>query len=162
LRLVKSAKNDTITSYISVTISGSNKQLTQTIMANSLTYKGTELQVGDTVAVDYRIKESDNKERIQQFKGILLSITGTLLSKMITVRKMSKMGVGIERIFPVESPFISAIKMEKKSTYSKAKLYFLEDLSDQNLRQKLYKQKKSVVKRNVLSKSKSTITKKSK
>lgn len=131
-------------------------------MANSLTYKGTELQVGDTVAVDYRIKESDNKERIQQFKGILLSITGTLLSKMITVRKMSKMGVGIERIFPVESPFISAIKMEKKSTYSKAKLYFLEDLSDQNLRQKLYKQKKSVVKRNVLSKSKSTITKKSK
>lgn len=131
-------------------------------MANSLTYKGIDLQVGDTVAVDYRIKESDNKERIQQFKGILLSITGTLLSKMITVRKMSKMGVGIERIFPVESPFISAIKMEKKSTYSKAKLYFLEDLSDQNLRQKLYKQKKSVVKRNVLSKSKSTITKKSK
>jgi large subunit ribosomal protein L19 len=131
-------------------------------MANSLTFKGTELQVGDTVAVDYRIKESDNKERIQQFKGILISITGTLLSKMITVRKMSKMGVGIERIFPVESPHISAIKMEKKSTYSKAKLYFLENLSDQNLRQKLYKQKKSVVKRNVLSKSKPTITKKSK
>lgn len=130
-------------------------------MANSLIYKDTHLQVGDAVTVDYRIKESDNKERIQQFKGILIGITGTTKeTKMITIRKMSKMGIGVERIFPVESPFIAAISMDKKSTYSKAKLNFLEDLSDQNLRQKLYKQRKSTVKRHVSSQSKSPKTEK--
>ncbi|MBP6994241.1 50S ribosomal protein L19 [Candidatus Woesebacteria bacterium] len=126
-------------------------------MANSITYQETHLQVGDTVAVDYRIKENDNKERIQQFKGILIAIKGTTrTSRMITVRKMSKMGIGVERIFPIESPFISAIKMEKKSTYTKAKLYFLEDLSDQNLRKKLYKQRKLSAKKNVGTKAKTT------
>lgn len=130
-------------------------------MANSLIFKEIQLQVGDTVAVDYRIKESDNKERIQQFKGILIAIKGTSkATKMITVRKISKMGIGVERIFPVESPFVSAITLVKKSTYSKAKLYFLENLSDQNLRQKLYKQKKSVVRRNVSPKEQSTKTEK--
>lgn len=133
-------------------------------MANSLVYKDAELQVGDTVTVDYRIKESDDKDRIQQFKGILISIKGTSPeTKMITVRKVSKMGIGVERIFPVQSPFVAAIRLEKKSTYSKAKLYFLEDLSDQNLRQKLYKQRKAVVKRhNAPSKSKTPDSKKSK
>jgi large subunit ribosomal protein L19 len=130
-------------------------------MANSLIFKEIQLQVGDTVAVDYRIKESDNKERIQQFKGILIAIKGTSkATKMITVRKISKMGIGVERIFPVESPFVSAITLVKKSTYSKAKLYFLENLSDQNLRQKLYKQNKSVVRRNVSPKKQSTKTEK--
>lgn len=124
-------------------------------MANSFSYHNSVLQVGDTVSVDYRIKESDNKERIQQFKGILISIKGTSpQTKMITIRKISKSGVGVERIFPVESPFVAAITLDKKSTYSKAKLYFLENLSDQNLRQKLYKQKKSVVRRNVTTKPK--------
>lgn len=132
-------------------------------MANSIKYKETHLQVGDTVVVDYRIKESDNKERIQQFKGILIAIKGTTReSRMITVRKMSKMGIGVERIFPIESPFIAAISVDKKSTYSKAKLYFLENLSDQNLRKKLYKQKKSVSKKHVDSKTKAPKTKKSK
>lgn len=132
-------------------------------MANSIKYKETHLQVGDTVVVDYRIKESDNKERIQQFKGILIAIKGTTReSRMITVRKMSKMGIGVERIFPIESPFIAAISVDKKSTYSKAKLYFLENLSDQNLRKKLYKQKKSVTKKHVDSKTKASKTKKSK
>lgn len=131
-------------------------------MANSFTYKNNVLQVGDTVAVDYRIKESDNKERIQQFKGILISIKGTSpQTKMVTLRKVSKSGVGVERIFPVESPFVAAITLDKKSTYSKAKLYFLENLSDQNLRQKLYKQKKSVVRRNVATKSKPSKSEKS-
>jgi len=126
-------------------------------MANSLIYKDIQLQVGDTVAVDYRIKESDNKERIQQFKGILIAIKGTSkATKMVTVRKISKMGIGVERIFPVESPFIAAITLVKKSTYSKAKLYFLENLSDQNLRKKLYKQKKTVIRKNVAPKAQSS------
>lgn len=125
-------------------------------MANSFSFKDTTLQVGDTIAVDYRVKESDDKERIQQFKGILTAIKGESAdTRMITVRKISKSGVGVERIFPTASPFVAAISLEKKSTYSKAKLYFLEDLSDQQLRQKLYKQKKSVVRRNAKSSTKS-------
>lgn len=123
-------------------------------MANSLTYKGAQLQVGDTIVVDYKIKEADGKERIQPFKGILTAIKGsTPETKMCTVRKMSKSGVGIERIFPVQSPFVADITLDKKSTYQKAKLYFLENLSDQQLRQKLYKQKKAVVNKHAPKKS---------
>lgn len=126
-------------------------------MANSFKYKESQLQVGDTITIDYRIKEADNKERVQQFQGILIAIKGTTAeTKMITVRKLSKSGVGVERIFPLASPFVAAIKLDKKSTYQKAKLYFLENLSDQDLRQKLYKQKKSSTKKNVTRKSAST------
>lgn len=118
-------------------------------MAHSFILKDVSLQVGDTIAVDYRVKESDDKERLQQFKGILIAIKGeSEKTRMITVRKIAKSGVGVERIFPVTSPFVASIALVKKSTYTKAKLYFLEDLSDQQLRQKLYKQKKAVVKRN--------------
>ncbi len=121
-------------------------------MAHTLRFQDTALQVGDTVLVDYRIKEADNKERIQQFKGILISIKGnTTDTRTITVRKLSKSGIGVERIFPVASPYIAKITCDKKSTYNKAKLYFLENLSDQSLRQKLYKQKRTV-KRHALSK----------
>jgi len=125
-------------------------------MANSFKYKESQLQVGDTITIDYRIKEADNKERIQQFQGILIAIKGTTLeTKMITVRKLSKSGVGVERIFPLQSPFVASIKLDKKSTYQKAKLYFLENLSDQDLRQKLYKQNKSSSKKHVTHKSSS-------
>jgi large subunit ribosomal protein L19 len=61
-------------------------------------------------------------------------------NRMITVRKMSKTGVGIERIFPVSSPFIADITLDKASNYKKARLYFIRDLSGQKLRRKLYKQ----------------------
>jgi large subunit ribosomal protein L19 len=131
-------------------------------MSNSIKYKDTQIQVGDTITVDYRIKEADGKERIQQFQGILISIKGnTPETRMFTVRKMSKSGIGVERIFPVASPFIAAIRMDKKSTFQKAKLYFLKNLSDQALRQKLYKQKKPATKRHAVAK-KSTIKSKSK
>lgn len=117
-------------------------------MSNSFKYKDTQIQVGDTLTVDYRIKEADGKERIQQFQGILIGIKGSSSeTRMFTVRKMSKSGIGVERIFPVDSPFVAAVTLDKKSTYQKAKLYFLKDLSDQELRQKLYKQKKPVTKR---------------
>ena len=129
-------------------------------MANSFTYNDKKLQVGDTIVVDYKIKESDGKERIQPFKGILISIKGTTAeTKMFTVRKMSKTGVGVERIFPLASPFVANVTLDKKSTYQKAKLYFLENLSDQQVRQKLYKQKKTVVKKNASRKATTTASK---
>lgn len=110
-------------------------------MANAITYKDKTLSIGDTITIDYRIKESENKERIQQFAGILIKINGMDdATRMITVRKMSKSGVGIERIIPLSSPFIADISINKQSNYSKSKLYFVRDLSNKNLRRKLYKQ----------------------
>ncbi len=116
-------------------------------MANSFLFKETSFQVGDTITVDYRIKDGE-KERIQEFQGILIAIKGGgPESRMFTVRKMSKSGVGVERIIPVNSPFVANITLDKKSSYQKSKLYFLQDLSSQETRQKLYKQKKSAARK---------------
>lgn len=110
-------------------------------MANSFNYKDNTYKVGDTIDIGYKIKEGE-KERIQSFKGILLKIKGnTPINKMITVRKMSNAGIGVERIIPLSSPYISTVSLVKKSNYRKAKLYFLRGLSDQELRSKLYKVK---------------------
>ncbi|QQG43849.1 MAG: 50S ribosomal protein L19 [Candidatus Roizmanbacteria bacterium] len=108
-------------------------------MANSITYKDKQMAVGDTISINYKIKEG-SKERQQLFEGILTKIKGQDgQNRMITVRKVSNVGIGVERIIPLSSPFISGIKLVKKSVYSKAKLYFLRNLSAQKLRQKLYK-----------------------
>lgn len=109
-------------------------------MANAVQYKETSLTIGDTVAVDYKIKESDNKERIQQFSGIIIKIKGNSdATRMITVRKIAKSGTGVERIFPLSSPFIDNISIEKKSEYRKARAYFIRDLSNKKMRHKLYR-----------------------
>ncbi|HRN71412.1 MAG TPA: 50S ribosomal protein L19 [Candidatus Woesebacteria bacterium] len=109
-------------------------------MANAVQYKETSLTIGDTVAVDYKIKESDNKERIQQFSGIIIKIKGDSdATRMITVRKIAKSGTGVERIFPLSSPFIDTITVQKRSDYTKARAYFIRDLSNKKMRHKLYR-----------------------
>jgi len=109
-------------------------------MANSAIYKDITFSIGDTVAVDYKIKEADNKERIQEFSGIVIKIRGaTPENKMFTVRKIAKSGTGVERIFPLVSPFIANIRVDKKSLFSKARAYFIRNLSQKKIRQKLYK-----------------------
>jgi len=111
-------------------------------MANTIQYKETSLGIGDTIAVDYKVREADDKERIQQFSGILLKIRGASeKTRMITVRKISKSGIGVERIFPFASPFINDITLVKKSTFNKARAYFVRALSNKNTRQKLYAEK---------------------
>lgn len=110
-------------------------------MAHSIKYKDETYSVGDTIKVNYRIKEGE-KERVQLFEGILIKINGNSESnRMVTIRKISKSGIGVERIIPLSSPFIESIKLGRKSRYNKAKLYFLQNLSDQQLRRKLYLQK---------------------
>ncbi len=110
-------------------------------MANSVDFQGQIFNIGDTISVHYKLKEGD-KERIQIFKGILIKLKGDKPErKMITVRKMSKTGIAIERIFPLNSPYIDKIIPIKKSSYTKAKAYFIRDLSEQKIRQKLYKSK---------------------
>jgi large subunit ribosomal protein L19 len=111
-------------------------------MSNAISYKEQNLTIGDTVAVDYKIREAEDKVRIQQFSGIVIKIKGNSdETRSITVRKISKSGTGVERIFPLASPFIDNIKVEKKSEFNKARAYFIRDLSNKKLKHKLYKGK---------------------
>ena len=82
---------------------------------------------GDTVTVSYRIKEG-NKERIQQYRGVVIRINGSEDKKRFTVRKVSD-GIGVERIFPIESPFIESITVNKYGKVRRAKLYYLRNLT---------------------------------
>ena len=89
-------------------------------------------QPGDTITVDYRIKEG-NKERIQQYKGVVIRISGEGKKKRFTVRKMSE-NIGVERIFPIESPFIDNITINKYGRVRRAKLYYLRALTGKKAR----------------------------
>ena len=82
---------------------------------------------GDTVTVAYKIKEG-NKERVQLYKGDVISITGHEGMKHFTVRRIAS-GVGVERIFPMNSPFIESITVNKIGSVRRAKLYYLRKLT---------------------------------
>ena len=71
-----------------------------------------ELNSGDSVKVNVKVSEG-NRERIQTFEGVIISINGVGISKTITVRKLS-FGVGVERIFPVHAPIVESIEIEKR------------------------------------------------
>lgn len=108
-------------------------------MANIFTYKDIVFHVGDEVKLNYKIKE-DNKERVQLFDGIVLTVKGSSpYTRMITLRKITRSGIGVERIIPLSSPYIQDIKIAKKSVNRHAKVYYVRLLSDQQLRTKLYK-----------------------
>ena len=89
-------------------------------------------KAGDTVTVAYRIIEG-NKERIQQYRGVVIRISGHGDKKRFTVRKMSE-NVGVERIFPIESPFIESITVNKYGKVRRAKLYYLRALTGKKAR----------------------------
>lgn len=80
-------------------------------------------KAGDTITVHYKIKEGD-KERIQQFSGVVIQRKNEPATASFTVRKMSN-GVGVERIFPISSPFIDKIEVNKVGIVRRAKLYYL-------------------------------------
>jgi len=82
---------------------------------------------GDTISVSVKVIEGD-KERIQQFKGIVMGIKGEGISKSFRVRKISN-GVGVERIFPLHSPKIAKIDVLKEGSVRRAKLYYLRKLT---------------------------------
>lgn len=84
-----------------------------------------EFRVGDTLKVDVRIIEG-NKERIQAFEGVCTERKGAGISETFTVRKKSA-GIGVERIFPVNSPKIDKITVVRKGKVRRAKLRFLRD-----------------------------------
>ncbi len=80
---------------------------------------------GDTVRVHVRLKEAEGeKERIQPFEGVVIGKRGRLASATFTVRRVS-FGIGVERIFPVNSPVISSIEVVRQGSVRRAKLYYL-------------------------------------
>ena len=85
-----------------------------------------DFEPGDTVRVHVKVKEGD-KERIQIFQGIVISRKGGGTRQMFTVRKVSG-GVGVERMFPLYSPSIDRIEVERHGRVRRAKLYYLRDL----------------------------------
>ncbi|SMO63524.1 50S ribosomal protein L19 [Gracilimonas mengyeensis] len=85
-----------------------------------------QFTAGDTVNVHYRVREGE-KERIQQYEGIVLSERGSGPNKTFTVRKVTG-GIGIERVFPLNSPFIAKIEVKKKGKVRRSKLFYLRAL----------------------------------
>lgn len=80
-------------------------------------------QAGDSVTVSYKIVEG-NKERIQEYSGVVIQRRGTGSTETFTVRKMSG-GVGVERIFPFASPFIDSIVVTKRGRVRRARIFYL-------------------------------------
>jgi large subunit ribosomal protein L19 len=107
-------------------------------MANSLTIKDTTINVGDLIKVYYKFKEGD-KLREQVFRGILIAIKGIGNNKMITVRKWTKEKIGVERIFPVHSPYLNKIQLVKKGKVRRAKIYFIRNMSEGEIRRRIFK-----------------------
>ena len=109
------------------------KELIQYVEDNFVEIKQFPVfKAGDTVTVSYRIVEG-SKERIQQFQGVVLQINGTGVTRTFTVRKISG-GVGVERIFPYASPFISEIAVNKRGVVRRARIFYLRNLTGKKAR----------------------------
>ena len=92
-----------------------------------------DFKAGDTVTVTYRIKEGD-KERLQKFRGVVIQMRGMdPFTKTFTVRKVSS-GVGVERIFPFQSPFIDSIEVNKNGKVRRARIFYLRNLTGKKAR----------------------------
>lgn len=93
-----------------------------------------QFRAGDTINVHVRVIEGD-KERTQQFQGVVIGRHGDGLRATFTVRKISN-GVGVERIFPLHSPRVAKIDVVKEGKVRRAKMYYLRDLAAKQIRLK--------------------------
>ena len=102
-----------------------------------------DVRSGDTVKVTQKIKEGD-KFRLQNFRGTVIQISGaTPYTRTFTVRKVSS-GIGVEKIFPYQSPSIEKIEINKYGKVRRARIFYLRDLSGKKAR---IKEKKFVAKK---------------
>lgn len=102
-----------------------------------------EFKAGDTITVTYKIKEGD-KFRLQSFRGVVIQICGaTPYTRTFTIRKISN-GIGVERIFPYESPAIEKIELNKVGKVRRARIFYLRNLAGKKARIK--EAKRAVVK----------------
>lgn len=95
----------------------------QTLTNSQLKEKIPELNIGDTVRVNVKIKEGD-RERIQVFEGTIIARRGGGISESFTVRRVSY-GVGVERVFPVHSPNVAGVEIVRRGKVRRSKLYYL-------------------------------------
>ncbi len=94
-----------------------------------------DFRPGDTVSVAVRVVEGD-KERIQNFQGVVIARRGSGVSETFRVRKISN-GVGVERIFPLHSPIIQNITIVARGSVRRAKLYYLRGMTEKQMRHKI-------------------------
>ena len=94
-------------------------------MAQHLNVKNTSFSVGDTIRVHQKIQEEGDKSRTQIFEGLVIAIKNSQSGKTFTVRKIATGGIGVERIFPIHTPFIEKIETKQAGQVRRAKLYFL-------------------------------------
>jgi large subunit ribosomal protein L19 len=88
--------------------------------------KDYEIEIGDTIRVKVRVVEG-NKEREQAFQGVVIQHRGSGAGETFTVRKISS-GIGVERVFPVQSPNIKSVRVIRKGKIRRAKLFYLRNL----------------------------------
>ncbi|MBQ1906371.1 MAG: 50S ribosomal protein L19 [Bacteroidales bacterium] len=111
--------------------------------ANEKVASYPEFKAGDTITVTSKIKEGD-KFRLQNFRGTVIQISGaTPYTRTFTVRKVSS-GIGVEKIFPYQSPSIEKIEINKYGKVRRARIFYLRDLSGKKAR---IKEKKFVAKK---------------
>ena len=91
-----------------------------------------KFSAGDTVTVHYKIKEG-GKERTQLFKGVVIQRKGKMNTETFTVRKISS-GVGVERIFPVLSPAVEKVEVNKEGSVRRARIFYLRGLTGKKAR----------------------------
>lgn len=103
-----------------------------------------EFKTGDTVNVHYKVREGD-KERIQKFEGLVISRRGSGANQTFMVRKVSAGNIGVERIFPLFSPFIAKIELKKQGDIKRSKLYYLRERQGKSARVKEKEQNQSTV-----------------
>lgn len=116
-------------------------KLVEQSFANEKAAGYPNFKAGDTITVSLKIKEGD-KERLQKFRGVVIQISGsTPFTKTFTVRKISG-GVGVERIFPFQSPSIESIEVNKVGHVRRARIFYLRGLSGKKAR---IKDKKLVI-----------------
>ena len=108
-------------------------KLVEQSFANENVANYPKFKAGDTITVTYRIKEGD-KERLQKFRGTVIQLRGASANtRTFTVRKVAS-GVGVERIFPMESPFIESIELNKVGKVRRARIFYLRELSGKKAR----------------------------
>ena len=91
-----------------------------------------QFSAGDTITVTYKIVEG-SKERLQSYQGVVLQRVGTGATETFTIRKISS-GIGVERIFPINSPFIQSIVLNKRGVVRRARIFYLRNLTGKKAR----------------------------
>ena len=109
-----------------------NMKLVAEVTASQIRNDLPTIAIGDTVVVGVNIIEG-NKKRVQDYQGLVIKMRGTGVSRSFTVRKISN-GVGVVRVFPLNSPVIAYVKVVSHGKVRRAKLYYLRDLKGKSAR----------------------------